>query len=376
MHLGREPPVIELFPNEPQKLKVGESTRVSCRATSGTPYPMLSWVRRDGKSLSSRITEDYPGVITLREATLDDTGLYECRATSLAGSTSLNVNIEVQLPPTIVSNENVINLTEGDELIISCVATGIPSPNVEIKPPQGASVRASATGPTRLNHPEARIHHYDVQKSQAGVYECIATSEAGQDLKYIQVNINSKRGDVGHPGDDPNEIDTYPSRTTARPQTRPTQRSPVYPPFPEPDENPIPPNQPVERPPFTVHLGERAELNCNAQGNTMRTEWRRADGRSLPLGTRIYDGQMVIENVRNDAAGAYECVAYDQRTGRPFTLIVGQIVVVAGPPKIQFSPPMPIIVKSGEDVIIFCNASGEQPMRVHWHSEGGQPLPR
>lgn len=113
----------------------------------------------------------------------------------------------------------------------------------------------------------------------------------------------------------------------------------------------------------------------------MRTEWRRADGRPLPQGTRIFGSQMVIESVRNDAAGTYECMAYDQRTRQPVTILIAQLVVIAGPPKlsppkISFSPPMPIEVKSGEDVIIYCNATGEGSVRVYWHSGNGQPLPR
>lgn len=107
----------------------------------------------------------------------------------------------------------------------------------------------------------------------------------------------------------------------------------------------------------------------------MRTEWRRADGRQLPYGARINGGQLIIENVRSDAAGAYECSTYDQISRRPITLLLARLVVVAGPPKITFSPPMPIVVKSGEDVLIYCNATGEGPLNVHWHGEGGYPLP-
>lgn len=108
----------------------------------------------------------------------------------------------------------------------------------------------------------------------------------------------------------------------------------------------------------------------------MQTEWRRADGRQLPYGARIDGGQLVIESVQNDAAGAYECVAYNQVTRRPVTLLVAKLVVVAGPPKITFSPPMPIVVKSGEDVLIYCNATGDGPLRVHWHGENGADLPQ
>jgi immunoglobulin superfamily member 9B len=93
---GREPPVIELFPKESQTLRIGESARFSCRSTSGTPQPTIVWVRRDGQPLSSRFTEDYPGVITLREATIDDAGVYECRASNVAGQTSLSTTLEIQ----------------------------------------------------------------------------------------------------------------------------------------------------------------------------------------------------------------------------------------------------------------------------------------
>lgn len=146
-------------------------------------------------------------------------------------------------------------------------------------------------------------------------------------------------------------------------------------PYPHPD----PEGETINQRPgdqFTVHLGERAEFNCNAEDNSMRTEWRRADGRQLPYGARIYGGQLVIENVRSDAAGQYECLAFDHISRRQVTLLVAKLVVVAGPPKITFSPPMPIVVKSGEDVIIYCNATGEGPLRVHWHGEGGTQLPR
>lgn len=159
-------------------------------------------------------------------------------------------------------------------------------------------------------------------------------------------------------------------------EVRPTRR-PEFRPYPPPDTHEEAIDQPRggEHSSFTVQLGERAEFNCNAEGNLMRTEWRRADGRQLPLGATIYGGKLVIENVRNDAAGSYECLAYDQLARRPITLLIANLVVVAGPPKITFSPPMPIVVKSGEDVIVYCNATGEGPLRVQWHGEGGQPLP-
>jgi Immunoglobulin I-set domain/Immunoglobulin domain len=197
---GRESPVIELFPKEPQTLRVGESTRFSCRSTSGTPQPTIVWVRRDGQPLSSRFTEDYPGVITLREAKIDDAGVYECRASNIAGETSLSTTLEIQQQPSIsiVPDRERIDLTEGDELRFTCLATGIPAPSIQIKFPDSAEGIAPARSTeVRRDQSEATLAHFGVQQSQAGNYECIATNDAGQDIKYIQVTVAEKRGDVG-----------------------------------------------------------------------------------------------------------------------------------------------------------------------------------
>jgi len=37
---------------------------------------------------------------------------------------------------------------------------------------------------------------------------------------------------------------------------------------------------------------------------------------------------------------------------------------------------MPMTVRSGDNVVIHCNATGEQPIRVEWHTSDRQPLPR
>lgn len=357
-------------------MRVGESARFSCRSTSGTPYPNITWIRRDGRLLSARFTEDYPGVITLREATIDDAGVYECRAANIAGETSLTTTLEIQQQPSlsIIPDRERIDLTEGDELRFTCLATGIPTPSIQIKFPDTArGISPARSNEVRKDQSEATLTHYNTQRHHAGIYECVATNEAGQDIRYIQVSVKEKRGDSGISGDDVvnnnnNDIFIQPS---------PQPQLPSYP-------RPYPPDEPVgqtfsppvrpQATPFTVHLGERAELNCNAQEGNVRTEWRRVDGSRLPYGASIRGGQLIIENVRSDAEGSYECLVYD-RNRRPIVLVLAQIVVVSGPPKITLNPPMPMTVRSGEDVLIFCNATGEGPIKVQWHGEGGARLP-
>lgn len=137
-------------------------------------------------------------MITLREATVEDSGSYECKAHNIAGTVTLSTNIEVQLSPTIILTPDLqtIDVTEGDELRFTCAATGIPEPSIQIKVPEGSNVRAIQPF-SRSGRPEATINHSGIQRSQAGLYQCIATNEAGSDLRYIQVNVKEKRGDVG-----------------------------------------------------------------------------------------------------------------------------------------------------------------------------------
>jgi hypothetical protein len=365
----REPPIIEIFPKEPQKLRVGESTRFSCRSTAGTPHPTITWRRRDGRPISSRFTEDYPGVITLREAILEDGGIYECHASNAAGKTSLSTTLDIQQQPSIsfVPDRERIDLTEGDELRFTCLASGIPAPTVQIKFPESArGIVPARSSEIRRDQSEATLSHFNVQRSHAGIFECIATNEAGQDIRYVQVNVAEKRGDVG-PYD--NEDDNNYPETSTHSSSRPR---PNYPPE-DPDGHAVNPSVRPQATHFSVRLDERAELNCNAEDGAVRTEWRRVDGNRLPYGAYIHGGQLIIENVHRDAEGLYECLVYDSQR-RPIILVVADIRIISGPPKIVFNPMMPITVKSGQDVEIYCNATGERPINVQWRGEGGSRL--
>ncbi|XP_062558821.1 basement membrane-specific heparan sulfate proteoglycan core protein isoform X3 [Armigeres subalbatus] len=346
----REAPVLELYPTEPQVIKVGESIRLSCRATAGVPYPTLTWVRRDRRPLSTRVTQDYPGVITLREVTFEDGGEYECRAENTAGSTSLTASVDVQLAPvaTILPDTEVHKLYEGDELDIQCTARGKPEPTVQIKPPQHHELDNRLLSIHEgLGSANIRIFRAEIKHS--GTYECVATSTAGTDSRFIVVQVQEKRGDLG-PHDNDNDSYTHPPYPTYPVHTgRPQQHT------------------------YKAILGERSELVCSEASRGSRTEWRRTDGRRLPADSLLRDGHLIIENTGHDAAGMYDCIAYD--IAPTPTTIVQIVLKIIEPPRISFSPVMPMVVRTGETVIIFCNATGAQPLHVRWHGEGGQHLP-
>lgn len=195
---AREPPILEIFPAEPQNVHVGEQAMLSCRAIAGIPSPTLTWVRRDRRPLSSHITEEYAGTIIFKDITLDEAGEYECTAENIAGKVSASATVNVQQSPlvSIKPESTELTLTEGDELKLECSAQGLPQPNVEWREP-GVEHSVRAQAPPRFSQSYAVVQKYNVRQSDEGTYVCRATNEAGTEEKYIYVQIQQKRGDVG-----------------------------------------------------------------------------------------------------------------------------------------------------------------------------------
>lgn len=166
---------------------------LACRAIAGIPTPALTWLRRDRAPLSQHVEEKNPGTILISNISFADAGEYECRASNIAGESSLTTTIKVQQAPVIriLPEVTELTLTEGDELKLECFAEGLPAPSVQWTEPsthQPPAPRISAPG---------LIHKYNIRRSDEGTYVCHAQNDAGEDQKYITIFIEQKRGDVG-----------------------------------------------------------------------------------------------------------------------------------------------------------------------------------
>lgn len=83
---------------------------------------------------------------------------------------------------------------------------------------------------------------------------------------------------------------------------------------------------------------------------------------------------LTIERVDNDSGGQYRCNGVDNR-GTIVTFIIAELVLVPLP-HITFHPKMPLLVQPNDNVDIYCEVSGEQPIVVSWHVDNNRPLPR
>lgn len=70
---------------------------------------------------------------SFREVSLEQSGEYECRASNVAGTSSVTASLIILQSPeiTIKPGIELLSVTEGDEIIINCQAIGKPIPNVE-----------------------------------------------------------------------------------------------------------------------------------------------------------------------------------------------------------------------------------------------------
>lgn len=288
----RTPPVIEIYPTEPQTVDQGGQAVLSCRYTEGHPTPVVTWTRNNGKALSSRFREEYEGTMTLVGATLEDDGEYVCRAENAAGFVTQTTVLTVTISPTIeiYPNVNQLQIAEGESLNLECTAQGKPQPSVHWVRPHETEEDFPMSGGGRSAPGILNIAR--VTSRDGGYYSCIADNGIGRDNREIEVIIDKlpERGDLG--GDD--------RKSRPRPIT-PTQR-PRPPSNPEP--NP-PNNDDLEE--YIAFVDDRTEFSCKIEGLNARTSWRRADNRPLPYNSRDVDGTLIIDRPNYDASGIYEC---------------------------------------------------------------------
>ena len=61
--LGREPPVIEIYPQETVTKNIGRPALFQCRTVQGIPPPTITWTRVDGRPMTQETEVLDNGVI-------------------------------------------------------------------------------------------------------------------------------------------------------------------------------------------------------------------------------------------------------------------------------------------------------------------------
>ncbi|XP_020906604.1 peroxidasin homolog [Exaiptasia diaphana] len=116
----------------PTHLIVNESQSAILHCSSnGYPRPDVVWSKNNGTLPNKRAVVDSTGKLDIKHVTPNDSGIYQCKASNLLGSTKTTAILQVNFPPLLTFNKRTIYKKIGDDIRLpTCHVTGIPEPKV------------------------------------------------------------------------------------------------------------------------------------------------------------------------------------------------------------------------------------------------------
>ncbi|KAK0096394.1 hypothetical protein PV326_005595 [Microctonus aethiopoides] len=171
---------------------LGKEFKIKCQV-SARPAPSVTWQR--GPEVIS--TNDHYIIEThalkINKVELSDEGAYTCRAEVISTGEYKDriIQIEVHEPPVIEEKHGTIEIIEGRNADIECIARGKPPPDyswIEALTKKNLSIadRFSVDGRSGI------LTITNVQRTDAGEYQCIASNAAGEATDNVRIDVIGK----------------------------------------------------------------------------------------------------------------------------------------------------------------------------------------
>ena len=158
---------------------------------TGHPPPVVTWSKSFGQLPQGRV-EGNNTVLTLRDVQKSDSADYVCTATNMLGkAVQKTLLVVVSLPQFTVKPPSKIVGYIGTNMTLNCSATGDPQPVISWKR-QGSQLPVG-----RSQQIGGALVIRDVQKEDAGIYICIATSAGVFDAEAVaNVGTQEAKGEL------------------------------------------------------------------------------------------------------------------------------------------------------------------------------------
>ncbi|KAM6930619.1 hemicentin-1 [Xenentodon cancila] len=315
------PPVLSV-PRVEYTAVLGLSVSLECVA-DGQPQPEVTWEKErrpivDGAHI--RIFSN--GTLGITSTQRSDAGLYTCTAKNLAGRSSHDMRLLVQVPPIIPPGQTELSVIQGFQALLPCAAQGSPEPRVSWEK-DGAIVPNLPGKFTVLRSGELIIER--AEPGDAGVFTCVATNPAGSVRQDIRLSINMRPAFKELPGD------------------------------------------------VTLNKGQSLALSCHAQGTPSPIISWTVNNSPYEEATVDEAGRssVIINNVTLSDAGMYVCVA-ENSVGSIRAL---SFVRIREPPVLKGEAHMSQTVLQGSSAKLDCPVHGDPTPVLRW-LRNGKPLPR
>ncbi|XP_028515948.1 LOW QUALITY PROTEIN: roundabout homolog 2 [Exaiptasia diaphana] len=242
----------------PTHLIVNESQSAILHcSSSGYPRPDVVWSKINGTLPRKRAVVD-SWQTDIKHVTPNDSGIYQCKASNLLGSTQTTAKLQVNFHPRLTLDKRPIyRMGSNDIRLPMCYVIGHPTPKVMWSRVFGILPKG------RSAMKDGQLTILKANQNDSGTYVCKAENLLGSVVGSIMVNV----------------IDL-----------------PVF----------------VVKPTsfYTAQRGTTAVLNCTAKGNPQPViSWRKDNG-VLPVGRyEVKDGSLIIRNVKQIDSGVFVCTA-------------------------------------------------------------------
>ncbi|XP_017547293.2 immunoglobulin superfamily member 10 [Pygocentrus nattereri] len=316
------------------KVHSGEAVEMRCK-TEGRPVPVVSWILanrtqvRGQNNDQGRVKVTPEGTLVIQQVFVYDRGHYKCIASNPAGVDTATVRLQVvAAPPGILEEKRqLVRVDAGQSVWIPCTSQGDPQPTVHWVLFDGTIVRAHNTHLRAFVFPNGTFHMKNLDISDSGKYECIATSSTGSERRVVTLSVE---------------------KTETAPQI----------------------NEISDRR-TELEYGGQLQLNCSATGNPKpRIIWRLPSKALVDqwhrMGSRIQvlqNGTLIIDSVSEKDAGDYLCVARS-KVGDDLQLL--KVSVSMKPAKIEPKVVGKKQVPYGKDIKVDCKASGAPIPDISW----------
>lgn len=171
----------------PQTIVEGEDVILECLAT-GISRPEVRWLK-DSRQVSldgTRLRRVGVSSLLIRGSSVEDAGLYTCRASNNEDSKDRTVALRVNVLPHITTRPtNKISIETAD-VEFECAASGRPLPSITWAK-NGEKIVASEYFVIEAN----RLRILGLVKTDQGVYQCIASNDLGTSQAAAQLLVDS-----------------------------------------------------------------------------------------------------------------------------------------------------------------------------------------
>ncbi|CAH1270966.1 HMCN1 [Branchiostoma lanceolatum] len=301
------------------------------------PPPTFAW-SKDGEPLSGNSLQHVvlpTGTLSIAAVEVDDTGIYRCIASNVAGNLTKEFILNVHVPPSVGGRATIrdVTVTLNNSVTLDCLVSGIPRPSVRwLK--NGEDVQIGDEVILRNSGDTLHIPRSGLQDE--GVYMCVASNIVGEDTQSWAVTVWV-----------PPSISDSQNMITLKPLE-----------------------------------SEDVSLACRATGVPAPVFVWLKNGHSWPVGdsrvtteveTTIQSGgqssvsnYLTIRRVKVGDTAIYKCIARNSagESHKAFNISVIVKPQISGP-----EPPTPVIVQVGMSLSLECISNGVPPPMVQWRKD-------